>query len=177
MPLSNKSMSVRGGLWRVVAGTGSVILALKMADAVDKGTLPRHWSTVGAYGWVVVMIGLMFFGVGSLVQVIRPLMGDDEVRWFPKRGASGELWRVLGVGVPLVLGVVAINLLWPSLGGRAAVAAVGLFILFLVITQAGVLWDNPQVEGWRQFFGDNVVRLIYVVVALAFIAVALVGHL
>src|SRR5687768_4595708 len=118
-------MSVSPKIWRLVAGVLSLVIGLEMAGGVD-GKIALD-SPAARYAWVTVMFVLLFFGIGSVAQVVRPLLGKTELSWFPKRAAAGGIVRVMAVGVAILLTVWVVQVMKPQLTGRAAMAGAGVF--------------------------------------------------
>ena len=172
-------MTVTGGLWRVLASATSLLIAFWMAHVIDLG-VPATWSAVHRYAWGITMFVLMFYGVGTGVQVLQPLLGGSEISWFPKRselrGRSGLL-AVLTVGLGVLLAVIALALIRPALVGRAAVAGGGMFILFLAINRSRGFWGAGSIQELRAAFGDRLVVIVYALLGLALIAAAIFAHL
>ena len=81
-------------------------------------------------------------------------------------------WRItLGVG----LFFIATSLFLPlpsNLQARVALTGIGAISAVFVIARPKFFWENGQVEGWRWFFGDIGVVIIYLAIGLGLIAAA-----
>jgi hypothetical protein len=170
-------MSTTGRLFRLGIGAGSIWLSLHMAAVVDAG-IPPSWPNVWRVAWGVGMLAAMLLGAGFVAQALSPLFLGYQLRWFPTapelRGHRG-LGPVLTVAGVLLAALGVIRISWPGLLARAAVAALGTFLLVLVLLRTRGLWDAPSVQVWREVFGDRMVMAIYVILAVALIVFAVVG--
>jgi hypothetical protein len=176
-------MSTSQRTWRVLAGTASLGIVYWMAGVVDSGH-SRDWPVVSRYVWLIGMLAFLFFGVGSLAQVVGPLLGQSDVRWFPPLPARARILKPLGVGSAILAGVWAISAILPEFTGRAALAGMGLFVIYVALSRTPGFWDAPgsgggiiSIVGLRQLLGDRAVQMIYVFIGLALVAVALFARL
>ena len=172
-------MSTPGRIWRSLVGAGSLAIAFRMAHVIDLGVTESLTSSA-RYSWGVGMFILMLFGLGCLVQVVRPLLGGGEVRWFPQRAdltGAGGLVAVLSVGVAILVAVVGIGLIRPQLIGRAAVAGGGAFVLFLALARARGFWQAGSIQVWRSVLGDRLVVAFYAALGVGLIALALLAKM
>jgi hypothetical protein len=95
-------------------------------------------------------------------------------RWwrttFPHGGRRGSR-TTLAVGIIFIVA----SLLSPmgsNLQARIAMTGVGAMSAVLVLARPQSFWENGRVEGWRWFFGDRGVIIIYVAIAAFFIGIA-----
>jgi hypothetical protein len=155
-PLPHPSATAAGRLWRILAGLLGLAAGYWMAHLIDLGTT-THWRPILRYSWVIGMLALMFFGVGSLAQVVRPLLGEDEAKWFPERGqiwGPRSAWKVIVVGAILL--AVVLVLPWKSIvQARAAVSAMGVILVLMAQIRPDSLWNAGSTRGWRALFGDR----------------------
>ncbi len=123
---------------------------------------------------------LILFGVGTLAQVLGPLLGENEVRWFPgraERGGHQGLWALSAAAAGILLVVAVISVERRALAARAAVAGIGVFLWYLVLARSRGFWDAPNLEAWRQLMGDRVVQVLYLLIGLGCIALAILGNI
>jgi len=155
-----------------------VAIALLMAQAVDRGIV-ETWARPSRWAWGIGLILLLLFGVATLVQGLRSVFGQSDMRWFPARaqlaGPRGLL-AVLGAAGLILLAVVMIGLWLPELVGRAAMAGMGVFILFVVLSRSRGFWEVPSVRAMRDVAGDRLILVLYAMVGLGCIGLALFGE-
>lgn len=91
------------------------------------------------------------------------------------RGRVG--WRLtLAVGL-FFIAAALISPMGSNLQARIAMTGVGAMSAVLVLARPKSFWENGQVEGWRWFFGDRGVVIIYLATAAFFIWIAWFGAL
>jgi hypothetical protein len=101
-------------------------------------------------------------------------MTDQDLSATPVPSGGPRASRISGLlGIGLILIAFAL-FKWPVIQGRFAVAAIGIFVIALVVLRPPGFWDAPSVRNWRRVFGDWAVVVIYVAIGIAGIVAAFI---
>ena len=138
--------------------------------------LPVH-PPVENVALVAAFVFFVLLGFGCLVQAIQP-QAQSPIRWFPPRADRGRLLKVIALELLLILSVVMVSVICPWLRPRAAVAGLGVWLVYLTLSRNPVLWEargvNPfTLASLRSWAGDRYAQIVFVGLGLGLIAIAI----